>query len=240
MRNITLLSVVALVTLLGVISCSKDDAVSSEADENSNARVSENSLIESSSVAAPSYDLNIIGVPSGGVLPDPLPLNTIYVPLEGRPKIMLSRDPANYTLLDDYAIDGSAKFVLPSSDIDGDGVSSYAIYAKLVGVNGGIYTCSGNNEAPDGYYEVCSAGSLTFDADGRPRFVNVSGQLLTLNVPREINLDLDSEIEVPKGRYPVFDQRFEGYYWKYYDANPDDGITPTSGLKLLQLQLRGR
>lgn len=90
MRNIKFIAVAALVAGLGVISCSKEDAVSSEADDHkSTARVSENSAVGD---PPPYFDLNIIGIPQD--YPEsswPTIPNTIFVPLGGKPKIMMIR-----------------------------------------------------------------------------------------------------------------------------------------------------
>lgn len=142
-------------------------------------------------------------------------------------------------------------FELPPSNIDEDGVSSYPIYAKALPAGSDpaaaatefVRTCTGPSGNPItyydspvnrvGYYQVCSAGSLTFSTGGRARNVNVSGQLLTLRVPENLDMDLDSDIEIAAGRYNVFDESLENYYWKYYNADHN----PTTGLRLLQLRL---
>ncbi|WP_131494742.1 hypothetical protein [Flavobacterium enshiense] len=226
-----------------MISCTKEDAVASEADENSTAIVSENSLVGDPPPDPPYYDLNIIGIPQGGSIPSSLPQggiapgtityqNTIFVPLEGRPKILLGKGDPFSALSDNLATDGSAKFTLPPSDIDKDGTSAYGIYAKLVGTNGGIFTCDGDNsDGGTGFYEVCSAGELTFRVSGSTRYASVSSQLLSIVVPRGRTINLDNGT-ITSGRYPIFDDRFEGHYWELYDEN--------EGLRIVKLRFIGR
>ncbi|UOK41367.1 MULTISPECIES: hypothetical protein [Flavobacterium] len=227
MRNIKLLAVVALATLLGVISCSKEDAISSEADENSTERASENP-----SVAKASHNLDIIGVPQNFLGPWPDMTNKIFVPLEGRTKIQMVQ-------ADQYQIlapkDGIARFSLP--DLNPSGPASYSIFAKALGGGGtvGIWTCPAVGASTvqgtdiDGYYKLCSAGSLTVDASRRARYLTVTDQFLTIKVPSNLNLDSDADIEVAAGTYPVFDDRLKDYFWKPYDGN--------NRLKILQLRL---
>lgn len=236
MRNIKLLAVVALAALLGVISCSKEDAVTSEADENSTARVSETSVVGT----PPTFDLDIIGVPQNFQGPWPDMTNKIFVPLGGRPKLLLGKaDPDSYQITDWLATDGSASFVLPSSDKDHDGTSAYTVWAKLVGSKGGIFICGGDNtatETTDWFYEVCSAGELTFRVGGNVRYANVSGQLLYITVPRGKTINLEGpygNFTLTSGKYPVFDDRFRGHYWEYYGSEAE-------GLRIVKLGFKGQ
>lgn len=233
MKNFKLLSVLTLAILMGV-SCSKDDLQSATENE-SVAFKAEKSPTDFSNTArtgAPNgahYNLNIIGVPkeksaemtgnNGG---------RIFVPLAGKTKIMLIEG-SDYAVLDANGTDGSASFQLPNPDADGDGVSSYSIYARALGTPGGsvtIRTCA-DADLTDGYVEVCSAEPLTLTRTkgGAPKFSNVSTELLTILVPTDI-LNADGTVLLESGRYTIFDDALENYFWEY-DNN---------GLKLLQLR----
>jgi hypothetical protein len=238
MKNFKLLSVLTLAVLMGV-SCSKDDLQSATENESAALKVTAGkSPTDFSTTAratgsdAPNgahYNLNIIGVPkeksadmtgnNGG---------RIFVPLAGKTKIMLIEG-SDYAVLDANGTDGSASFQLPNPDTDGDGVSSYSIYARALGTPGGsvtIRTCA-DADLTDGYVEVCSAEPLTLTRTkgGAPKFSNVSTELLTILVPTDI-LNADGSVLLESGRYTIFDDALENYFWEY-DNN---------GLKLLQLR----
>ncbi|MFV8269594.1 hypothetical protein ACNQGP_06595 [Flavobacterium sp. GT2N3] len=240
MKNFKLLSVLSLTILLGV-SCSKEDLQSLEAEnqvatansvvEGANAK-SNTSRIATQRNGAPSgahYNLNIIGVKNPKTT-DMTGNNggRIFVPLFGRTKIMLIEG-SDFSVLDANGTDGSASFQLPNPDPDGDGVSSYSIYARALGTPGGsatITTCADADLTDDGYYEVCSAESLTVTRTkgGAPKFINVSTELLTILVTSDIILPDGSTLKA--GRYTIFDPALEDYFWKY----------DNDGLKLLQLR----
>lgn len=225
MKQVKFLFVLAILVLL-FVSCSKDESVSSEFDENS--KTSTEQLTGNGAPNGAHYNLNIIGVPknktaamtgnNGG---------RIFVKLDGRSKIMLIEDTEGlgYQVLDANGTDGTASFRLPAPDPDGDGVSSYTIFARALGRGGSttITTCAWD---PEGFIEVCSADPITLDADGRPRFENVSTELLTILIDGT-NDDLDGNgVTIPHGRYPIFSDEFQDYFWQY----------DNDGLKLLQLR----
>lgn len=164
------------------------------------------------------YNLNIIGVPKGkSATMDANMGRRIFVPLTGKTKINLSE--GDFQVLDANGTDGSASFQLPSPDPDGDGVTSYSVFARALGKPGGsakIVTCATD---PLTMEEVCS--TLNYVAvrnSGKSRFTNVSNELLFLYA----DLDGDGTDE----RYSLFDDRLQDYFWEY-DNN---------GLKLLQLR----
>jgi hypothetical protein len=235
MKNFKVLSMLTVAVLLGV-SCSKDDLQSATEIESVALKGTvEKSPTDKSTTArtgAPNgahYNLNIIGVPknktaemtgnNGG---------RIFVPLFGRTKIMLIEGP-DYAVLDANGTDGSASFQLPNPDADGDGVTSYSIFARALGTPGGsvtIATCA-DADLTEGYYEVCSAEPLTLTRTkgGAPKFSNVSAELLTVLVPNDI-LNADGSVLLAAGRYTIFDDALENYFWQY----------DNTGLKLLQLR----
>jgi hypothetical protein len=234
MKNFKLLSVLTLAVLMGV-SCSKDDLQSATENESvalkGTVGKSPTDFSLTARNGAPSgahYNLNIIGVPKNKTA-DMTGNNggRIFVPLAGKTKIMLIEGP-DYSVLDANGTDGSASFQLPNPDADGDGISSYSIYARALGTPGGsatITTCA-DADLTDGYYEVCSAEALTVTrVKGQaPKFSNVSTELLTILVTEDI---MDGDVLILKaGRYTIFDDALENYFWSY----------DNTGLKLLQLR----
>jgi hypothetical protein len=141
----------------------------------------------------------------------------IFVPLGGKTKILLSE--GEFQVLDANGTDGSASFQLPSPDADGDGITSYSVFARALGKPGGsarIVTCATD---PLTLEEVCSTLSyLAVRESGKARFTNVSNELLFIYA----DLDGDGTDE----RYSLFDDRLQDYFWEY----------DNTGLKLLQLR----
>ena len=164
------------------------------------------------------YGLNIIGVPKNKTasMTDNLG-HRIFMPLYGKSKILLSE--GDFQVLDANGTDGSASFQLPSPDPDGDGITSYSVFARALGKPGGsakIVTCATD---PITLEEVCSTLSyVAVRNKGKSSFTNVSQELLFIYA----DLDGDGTDE----RYPLFDDRLKDYFWEYTNT----------GLKLLQLR----
>lgn len=164
------------------------------------------------------YNLNIIGVPKNKTAD--MTSNQghrIFAKLGGNTKILLSE--GEFQVLDANGTDGSAAFRLPSPDADGDGRTSYSVFARALGKPGGqarITTCAID---PITMEEVCSTlNYVAVRKSGKSSFTNVSAELLYINV----DLDGDGVIE----RYSLFDDRLQDYFWSY----------DNTGLKLLQLR----
>jgi hypothetical protein len=162
--------------------------------------------------------LNIIGVPkgksanlSGG------DGRRIFMPLEGMARINLS--PGDLAVLDANGTDGVAAFQLPNPDPDGDGVTSYWVFARALGTPGGqatITTCAAD---PTTGETVCSTDALLLlRTKGKQTFSDVSRQLLFVTV----DLDGDGVEET----IPLFDESLEGFFWDF----------DNQGLKLAQLR----
>ena len=177
------------------------------------------------------YNLNIIGMSKEKTADmDGNNGHRIFVKLWGNTKIMLIEGD-DFAVLDANGTDGRAEFQLPNPDPDGDGVSSYSIWLRALGKPGGkavITTCA-DADLTDAYYEVCSSEYVEVESTRGPaKFENVSRTLLTIYVDATFTfIDGDgNEVEVKKGRYSIFDDTFEDYFWSYEN----------SGLKLLQLR----
>lgn len=181
-------------------------------------------------LSGPHYNLNIIGVPKDKTA-DMTDNNghRIFVPLEGKTKIMLIEG-EDFAVLDANGTQGSASFQLPNPDPDADGTTVYSVWARAVGKPGGsaVVTTSatqlidpdGIPDSGDEYYEdVYSLVTLEVGRDkGKPRFENVSKELLYIYA----DIDADGIVEL----VPLFDDALQDYYWSYDNA----------GLKVLQLR----
>ena len=168
------------------------------------------------------YTVNIIGVKNPKTSDmDGSSGRVIFVDLNGPSKISLTE--GDFAVLDANGTDqDGAKFQLPAPDEDCDGETDYSVFARALGTPGGSATVT-NCATYDGQV-ICETDTdeiLSVERSaGRPRFTNVTKQLLYIYV--DIT---DDGINNPQ-RYPLFDDRLEDYYWQY-DNN---------GLKLLQLR----
>lgn len=178
------------------------------------------------------YNLNIIGVPKDKTA-DMTGNNghRIFVKLYGKSKINLIEGD-DFAVLDANGTDNDgASFQLPNPDPDGDGTTEYSIWARPLGTPGGsasIYLC-GDADLTDGYYEVCTTDPLEVTrSKGPSKFKDVTKQLLTILVPDDITFTDSNGVEqtIKAGRYTIFDDTFEDYFWQY----------DNDGLKLLQLR----
>jgi hypothetical protein len=176
-------------------------------------------------ISGPHYNLNIIGVPKDKTAD--MTDNSghrIFVKLEGRSKILLGEGD-EFRVLDANGTKGSAKFQLPNPDPDNNGVTEYSVWARALGKPGGtanITTCIPDPDAtdPQTFEEenICSMYTLILGREkGASKFRDASKLLY-------IFADVDGDGTV--GRYPLFDDRLEGYFWDY-DNN---------GLKLAQFR----
>jgi hypothetical protein len=164
------------------------------------------------------FNLNLIGVPKG----KSADLTggdgrRIFVPLAGRTRINLSE--GDFAVLDANGTDGTAAFQLPAPDPDGDGVTSYRVFARALGKPGGqarVTTCA--TDVATGEL-VCSTDSLlALRTKGKQTFADVSKQLLFITA----DIDGDGTVET----VPLFDDSLQGFFWDF----------DNQGLKLLQLR----
>jgi hypothetical protein len=164
------------------------------------------------------YNLNIIGVPKNKTASmTGNDGHRIFVPLAGKTKILLS--PGEFQVLDANGTDGSASFQLPNPDPDGNGSTTYAVYARALGTPGGsstTTTCATDPTTGDVY---CSVDSMVLVRDGKKStFTNVSKDLLSISV----DLDGDGVVET----YSLFDETLTDYFWQ----------NDNTGLRLAQLR----
>lgn len=162
------------------------------------------------------YTLNIIGTGDKSANLTGGSGSRIFVPLSGSAKINLSE--GDFAVLDANGTDGTAAFRLPSPDPDGDGVTSYSVYARALGTPGGSSTTTTCAYDKDGAL-VCSSESMVLvRSGGASRFTNVSRELLYVMADIDGDGDLD--------RVPLFSDQLQDYFWQY-DNN---------GLRLAQLR----
>lgn len=162
------------------------------------------------------YSLNLIGVPKTKTATITSG-NRIFLPLEGSAKVNLSQGP--FQVLDANGTDGTAAFQLPAPDADGDGVTSYSVYARALGKpNGSIKANTCATDVVSGE-TVCSLETLVkVRTKGKSSFSNVSRELLSISA----DIDGDGTVE----RVPLFDSRLQDFFWSF----------DNQGLKLLQLR----
>ena len=168
--------------------------------------------------SGPHFNLNLIGVPKGkSASLTGGDGRRIFMPLEGRARINLSE--GEFAVLDANGTDGTAAFQLPNPDPDGDGVTSYKVFARALGKPGGqarITTCA--TDATTGEL-VCSTDStLLVRTKGKQTFADVTKQLLFITADIDGDGDLDT--------VPLFDDRLQGFFWDF----------DNQGLKLVQLR----
>jgi len=163
------------------------------------------------------FELNVIGVPKDKTA-DMTGDNgrRIFVPLSGSTKILLSE--GDFQVLDGNGTDGPAAFQLPNPDPDGDGVTTYSVWARALGKPGGSSTTT--TCAYDLAGELwCSDQSMVLvRGTGKSSFTNVTKDLLFLYA----DLDGDGVDE----RYGLFDPALQDYFWS----------VDNSGLRLAQLR----
>jgi len=177
------------------------------------------------------YNLNIIGV-SNPKTSDMTGSDghTIFIPLNGNAKIWLCDSAlcadGTYQVLDRNGTDNNgATFALPNPDADGDGTTTYSVFARALGKPGGsakATTCATDTQGtadPSDDEIVCSV--ITMDLtrkSGKSSFTNVSKYLLYIYA----DVDGDGILD----RVPLFAYGFQSFYWDWYNT----------GLRLAQLR----
>ncbi len=152
----------------------------------------------------------------------------IFVPLDRKTRINLERG-ESFQVLDGNATDGKGRFQLPVPDADGDGQTTYSVYARALGKPGGsaslttcaTYTYIDELTGEEVSEEVCNTmenSVIIMREKGKSKAINVTDELLF------VYADLDGDGQEEK--YSLFDEALEDYLWEYNNQ----------GLKLLQLR----
>jgi|SRR3989344_2876654 len=165
------------------------------------------------------YNLNIIGVPKEKTA-DMTGDNgrRIFVPLWGKTKILLTE--GEFGVLDANGTDGTAKFQLPNPDADGDGTTSYSVYARALGKPGGkatMQSCYDDMQTGETWCAVDYAGGIepiTIErTKGKQAFVNVSKDLLYVDACTAY--DTLNETCTAWDQLPLFSDSNVSYFWSY-------------------------
>jgi hypothetical protein len=175
------------------------------------------------------YNLNLIGMDKlKNVDPDSITSqgHRIFVQLGNKDntattKIMLEQG-LDFAVLDYDGTDGRAKFQLPNPDPDGDGVTQYSVYLRVLGQPGGKIKMATAATDPD-YGEIVSdMAVVSVREKGQQKFANVSDSLLYIYA---WIFDDDSGTWVYQ-RIPLFSDLLQDYLWQF-DNN---------GARLVQLR----
>jgi hypothetical protein len=164
----------------------------------------------------------------------------LAVDIDKRNKIYLQQDDPSdgddFRVLDGNACDGDgALFQLPAPDPDGDGVTTYTIYARALGKPNGyalVDTCA-TAAGDDGILHtaddeiVCdTAESLELRRSrGKSTFINVTKKLTSLTATFSV-LDADGNVVLVTDTVNIFDPRLYDYFWNW----------DNHGLRLAQLR----
>jgi hypothetical protein len=191
------------------------------------------------------YNLNIIAVPPNNRPPDSNPSSnrhTIIAPLNTQRgnvdcRILLTNGGTtfDFQVVDGFCLDGDASFVLPDPDPDNTGIAEYQVWLALAGKPGGGANLTTCKVDPVTNEDVCSLeNTITISGNrdpGKPKWVNVTKQLLTLC------LDTDGD-SICDTREFLFDDSTIQYLWQYdnfgnriaklrfYPVNQSIGLNP--------------
>jgi hypothetical protein len=184
--------------------CGATELGGGEDAEDVNIGASNQELAGNGAPSGPHFNLNIIGV-KNKLKSDITTGGRIFVPLSGSTKVLLSE--GDFEVLDGNGTDGSAAFQLPDPDADGDGVTSYSVFARALGKPGGSSSITPCAADPVTGEELCSvAGLVLVRSTGKSRFENVSKALLFI----EADVDGDGANE----RVSLFDDSLEDFVWQ--------------------------
>jgi hypothetical protein len=170
------------------------------------------------------YNLNIIGAKNVGEIGDSSG-HTLFVPLTGKAKIMMTQNPlGEFLVTDRNGLDGSASFNIAPG--------KYNIYARGLGKPGGSSKIDAYGEftdALDGSQIILLGYVNIARTKGTPQTVNIN-QLFYVDVTLCIEVDAETATctkSVQYTDYWVFDiEELLGYWWEY----------DNQGLKLLQVR----
>ncbi len=175
------------------------------------------------------YNLNLIGMARAkNVDPDSIASNghRIFVQLGNKDnaattKILLLEG-TDFAVLDYDGTDGQAKFQLPNPDPDGDGVTMYTAYLRVLGKPGGKIRMAASATDPDTGEIISDVAVVSVRDKGQMKFANVSAGLLYIYA---WIFDEATGTWVYQ-RVPLFSDLLQDYLWQYYN----------NGVRLAQLR----
>ncbi len=153
------------------------------------------------------YTLLIHGVEDKGQTVPSFNGQNMWVKLWGKTNILLTE--GDFGVIDPDGLDGEASYRLPNPDADGDGVTTYSVFARGLGKGSAKVTLCAYDSEGD---LICNTGELivTLQKGEKNRFSNVSKELLFL-----WDVDLDGDGTVDINRVGLFDEALQGYFWEY-------------------------
>ena len=168
------------------------------------------------------YNLNIIAVPPNNRPPDSnsssnrhtiiAPLNAVRGNVDCRILLTNGGTAFDFQVVDGFCLDGDASFILPDPDPNNTGVAEYQVWLALAGKPGGganLTSCKVDALTNE---DVCSLETtITISGNrdpGKPKWVNVTKQLLTLCLDTTGDGICDT-------REFLFDQSGVQYLWQY-------------------------
>ncbi len=175
------------------------------------------------------YNLNIIGM-SHAKNVDPNSVTSdghrIFVQLGSKDNTATTKislvEGTDFGVLDYDGTDGQAKFQLPNPDPDGDGVTVYSVYLRVLGKPGGKIRMTTTATDPDFGEIVSDMSVVSVREKGQSKFANVSAALLYIYAW----VFDDATGAWVYQRIPLFSDLLQDYLWQY-DNN---------GVRLAQLR----
>ncbi len=173
------------------------------------------------------YNLNIIGMAKAKNV-DPNSLTSdghrIFVGLGTKDNTATTKislvEGEDFAVLDYDGTDGSAKFQLPNPDPDGDGITAYSVYLRVLGKPGGKIRMATSATDPNVGEIVSDMRVVSVRDKGQMKFSNVSADLLYIYA-----WIYDAGVWTYT-RVPLFSDLLQDYLWSY-DNN---------GVRLAQLR----
>jgi hypothetical protein len=162
------------------------------------------------------YNLNIIGMEKPKNV-DPNSITSsghrIFVGLGSKDNTATTKitllEGEDFAVLDYDGTDGRASFQLPNPDPDGDGITQYSVYLRVLGKPGGKIRMATSAIDPNVGEVVSDMRVVSVREKGQMKFANVSADLLYIYA--WVYEDGAWTYE----RVPLFSDLLEGYLWSY-------------------------
>lgn len=164
------------------------------------------------------YNLNIIGMANAKNV-DPNAVTSdghrIFVQLGSKDSTATTKislvEGADFAVLDYDGTDGSAKFQLPNPDPDGDGITQYSVYLRVLGKPGGKIRMTTSATDPNTGEIVSDVSVVSVREKGQSKFANVSAALLYIYAW----IFDDTTGTWVYQRVPLFSDLLQDYLWQY-------------------------